>query len=169
MQKKNGESMKKKNTAVLHLTQGAVIASLYVVLTLVFAPVSFGLVQVRVAEVLTILPMFTPSAVVGLFIGCLLANLIGGAVVWDILLGSLATLIGAVFAYVLRFNRWLVPIPAVVSNSLIIPVVLRYGYGMTEFPYWLMALYIAVGEVIGCYIFGELFATALLKYKHHIS
>ena len=157
--------MNKKNSAALRVAQGAAIAALYVTLTLVFAPISFGAMQVRIAEMLTILPLFTPAAIPGLFLGCLLANLIGGAIIWDVIFGSLATLIGAALGYLLRRNRWLVPIPAVVSNGIIVPLVLRYGYGV-DMPLPLLALYIVIGEIIGCYLLGELFAAILMKYRH---
>ena len=153
-----------KNRSTLKLAQGAVIAALYVALTLIFAPISFGPMQVRIAEMLTILPMFTGAAVPGLFVGCLIANMIGGAVVLDTVLGSLATLIGAAGGYLLRRNRWLVPVPAIVSNAVIVPVVLIYGYGI-DTPFPLLALYIAVGEIVGCYILGEVLASALLKRR----
>ena len=146
------------------LTQSAAIAAIYVVLTLIFAPISFGAMQVRIAEALTILPLFTPAAIPGLFIGCLLANLIGGAVVLDVVFGSLATLIGAAVGWLLRKNRWLVPIPAILANTIIVPLVLKYGYGV-DLPLLLSALYIAVGEILGCGVLGELLATALLKRK----
>ena len=156
--------MKKQRTVVSHVTQGAIIASLYVVLTMVFAPISFGAMQVRIAEALTILPLFTPAAIPGLFIGCIVANLLGGAVVLDVVFGSIATLIGAWVGYLLRNNRWLVPLPSVMSNSLIVPFVLRFGYAV-ELPIPLMALYVAIGEVLGCYVLGELLASVLLKRK----
>ena len=89
--------MKKTNTAFL--SQAAMIAAVYVVLTYVFAPFSFGEIQVRVAEALTILPLFTPAAVPGLFIGCLTGNILGGAILPDIIFGSTATLLGALFTY----------------------------------------------------------------------
>ena len=92
--------MKNRDPKVLRITQGAVIAALYVVLTMVFAPISFGPVQVRIAEALCILPMFTPAAIPGLFIGCLIANLIGGGIILDVIFGSIATLIGAVLVAV---------------------------------------------------------------------
>ena len=152
------------NLRTRQLVQGALIAALYVVLTMVFAPISFGSVQLRVSEALAILPMFSFAAVPGLFVGCLLANILGGAVVLDIVFGSLATLIGASGGWLLRKNRWLVPIPTIISNTLIIPFVLRYGYGV-EIPIPLMMVYIAVGEFIGCYVLGELLATAVLKRK----
>ena len=152
----------KKST--LWLTQGAIIAAMYVALTIVFVPISYGAIQLRIAEVLTILPMFTSSAIPGLFIGCVLANLLGGAVLLDVVFGSLATLIGAALGWMLRKNRWLVPIPAVLANALIIPFVLRYGYAV-DMPLWLMMLTVGAGEVGGCYILGELLASVLLKRK----
>ena len=83
-----GERKPMKREHILTITQGAVVAALYVALTVVFAPISFGAMQVRVSEVLTVLPMFTPAAVPGLFIGCILANVLGGAVIWDTIFGS---------------------------------------------------------------------------------
>ena len=156
--------MDRNKTAALWLAQGAAVAALYVVLTLIFAPISFGSVQFRIAEILTILPLLTPAAVPGLFVGCLLGNILGGAIIWDIVFGSLATLIGAALGYLLRFNRWLVPIPTVIANALIIPWVLRYGYGI-QVPILLQIAYVAAGEILGCYILGELLATVLLKRR----
>ncbi len=159
--------MQKINTARF-LAQGAIIAALYVVLTLVFAPISFGAMQVRISEILTILPLFTPAAIPGLFIGCLLANILGGAIIWDVIFGSLATLIGAWLGYLLRRNRWLVPVPTVTANAIIVPLVLRYGYGL-EIPLMLTVVYVALGEIIGSYALGELFASILLKHREIFS
>ena len=160
--------MLKERAAALRVTQGAIIAALYVVLTVAFAPLSFGAVQIRVSEMLTILPLFTPAAVPGLFLGCILANLIGGAIVWDVLFGSLATLLGAWLGYLLRENRWLVPLPTVLANAVIVPFVLKYGYGL-ELPLHLMSFYVALGELAGCYVLGELLATVLLKRRDILS
>ena len=139
------------------------IAAVYIALTMVFAPISFSFIQVRIAEILTITPLFTSAAIPGLFIGCFFANLLGDAIVYDILFGSLATLIGAIGGYMLRKNRWLVPLPAVLANTLIVPFVLKYGYG-SEVPIILMMAYIFIGEMISCYLLGEILATALLKH-----
>ena len=155
--------MKDKHSPTLWIVQGAAIAALYVVLTLIFAPISFGEMQVRISEALTILPLFTPAAIPGLFVGCLLGNLLGGAIVWDVLFGSLATLIGAVGGYLLRKYRWLVPLPTVLANGIIVPFVLRYGYGVA-LPIPLMMVYVAVGEIISCYGLGELLITVLQKH-----
>ena len=116
---------------------------------------------------LTILPMFTPAAIPGLFLGCLIANLVGGAIIWDIIFGSIATLIGAVFGYLLRKNRWLVPIPAIIANAVIIQLVLRYGYRI-NIPLLLLVLYIAIGEIAGCYVLGEILGAVLSRYGKHI-
>ena len=88
-----------------------------------------GAIQVRVSEALTILPYFTPAGIPGLFIGCLLSNLLTGATVYDVVFGSLATLLGAVGTYLLRRHKFLCTLAPVAANMLIIPFVLRYGYG----------------------------------------
>ena len=160
--------MKNRDPRVLKITQGAVIAALYVVLTMAFAPISFGPVQVRIAEVLCIMPMFTSAAIPGLFIGCLIANLIGGGIMLDVIFGSIATLIGAVFAYMLRKNRWLVPLPAVIANALIVPFVLKYGYGVVDTAIPILMIQILIGEIAGCYVLGELLCTALQKNANRI-
>ena len=150
------------------MAQAAMIAALYVVLTMVFAPISFREIQVRISEALTILPAFTPAAVPGLFIGCLLANLLGGAAVPDIIFGSLATLIGAVFTWKLR-NRHplLAPVPPILSNMLIIPFVLRYAYGVPmAIP--LMMLTVGFGEVLSCGVLGMLLYYALKRSQKQI-
>ena len=159
--------MKNKQWTTLMLAQGGLIAALYVALTLIFAPISYGEVQLRVAEALTILPLFTPAAIPGLFVGCIIANLLGGGVMLDVILGSIATLIGAIGGWMLKGNRWLVPIPAIVANAILIPIVLKYGYGL-DFPFILEMGYIALGEIGGCYILGELLASALMPVKHKL-
>ena len=159
--------MNSNKFGVRKLAEGAMIAALYVVLTLVFAPISFGPVQMRIAEMLTIMPLFTSAAIPGLFVGCLLGNIIGGAIIPDIIFGSLATLIGAVFGYMLRSNRWLVPIPAVISNTLIVPFVLKYGYGV-DIPIIFIMIYILAGEIAGCYVLGEAFGGLLMVRRKEI-
>lgn len=99
--------MKKKGMSVKFITQAAVIAAIYVVLVVIFNYISFGPVQFRIAEALTILPYFTPAAIPGLFVGCIIANILGGAIVWDVVFGSIATLIGAIGTYLLRKHKWL--------------------------------------------------------------
>lgn len=157
-----------KNKGVMFTTQAAMIAAIYVVLTVVFAPFSFGSVQVRIAEALTILPAFTPAAVPGLFVGCLIGNILGGAMLPDIIFGTLATLIGAVFTYILRNqNKFLAPLPPIVANTVIIPYVLRFAYG-EAIPIPLLMLSIGIGEVISCGVLGMILYFALNKYKHRL-
>lgn len=160
--------MNMKNKSTLFLVQAALIGAVYVVLTLVFAPFSYGEVQVRVSEALTILPYFTPAAVPGLFVGCIIANILGGGIPVDIIFGSIATLIGAVFTYQLRnSSKWLAPVPPIVANAVIVPFVLYYGYGV-NLPIPLMMLTVGAGEVVSCGVFGMILLTALSKYKDTI-
>lgn len=154
--------MKKTNTAFL--SQAAMIAAIYVVLTYVFAPFSFGEIQIRIAEALTILPVFTPAAVPGLFIGCLIGNILGGAILPDIIFGSLATLAGAFFTYKLCSHRpVLAPLPPIIANTLIVPFVLRFGYGVA-LPVPFMMLTVGAGEILSCGGLGMILYFALKKY-----
>ncbi|MCI6120850.1 QueT transporter family protein [Bariatricus sp. SGI.161] len=155
-----------RNKNINFLTQAAMIAAIYVVLTYVFAPFSFGEVQVRIAEALTILPVFTPAAIPGLFVGCLIGNILGGAILPDIIFGSLATLIGAFFTYQLRDkNKFLAPLPPIAANTIVVPFVLRYGYGVA-LPIPFMMLTVGVGEVLSCGVLGMVLYFALRKYKN---
>lgn len=157
-----------KNKKALFITQAAVIAALYVVLVVIFNYISFGPIQFRVAEALTILPYFTPAAIPGLFIGCILANVIGGAVVWDIIFGSIATLIGAVFTYLLRKkSKFLAPLPPVLANTIIVPWVLKYAYGAEEMV-WFMAVTVGIGEILACYVLGMILLFALNKVRRQV-
>ena len=160
--------MNMKNKSTLFLVQAALIGAVYVVLTLVFAPFSYGEVQVRISEALTILPYFTPAAVPGLFVGCIIANILGGGIPLDIIFGSIATLIGAVFTYQLRnSSKWLAPVPAIAANAMIVPFVLHYGYGV-NLPIPVMILTVGAGEAVSCGVFGMVLLTALSQYKDTI-
>ena len=158
--------MKKGNAS--YLARAAMIAAVYVVLTIVFAPISFSEIQVRIAEALTILPLFTPAAVPGLFAGCLLGNILGGAALPDILFGSLATLIGALGTYHLRRRKPVLgTLPPIIANAVIVPFVLRYAYGVL-LPVPLMMLTVGIGEVISCGVLGMLLYLALRKRASRI-
>ena len=157
-----------KTNKVRFMTQAAMIAAVYVVLTFVFAPISFGEVQVRIAEMLTILPIFTPAAVPGLFVGCLIGNITGGAILPDIIFGSIATLEGAVGTWQLRkCPRILAALPPVIANILIVPFVLRYAYGVV-LPIPFLMLTVGIGEVVSCMILGNLLAAVLGRYNGKI-
>lgn len=153
-----------RNEKVLFIVQAALIAAIYVVLTLVFAPISFGEVQIRFAEMLTILPFFTPAAIPGLFAGCLIGNLIGGSIPMDILFGSLATLAGALGTYTFRKYKFLAPVFPIVANIIVVPQVLFYGYGV-NLPIPFMMLTVGIGEVISCGILGMILLKALEKSR----
>ena len=153
-----------KNKNILFITTAGAIAAVYVVLTMVFAPISFSEVQVRISEAMTILPYFSAAAVPGLAVGCFLANFIGGAVIWDVIFGSIATLIGAVFTRKLSSrSKCLAPVPPIISNTVIVPFILRFGYGI-NLPIPLMMLTVCVGEVISCGVLGMILLTALSRY-----
>ena len=157
-----------KNKKVQFLVQAAMIGAIYVVLTILFQPFSFGEIQVRIAEALTILPVFTPAAIPGLFVGCLIGNIFGGSILPDIIFGSLATLIGAYFTYLLRKQvKYLAPLPPIISNVVIVPFVLRYAYGV-NLPIPFLMMTIGIGEVISCGILGMIVYAALEKYKYRI-
>ena len=162
--------MQLTKTTTRYLTRAAVIAALYVVLTLAFAPISYGEIQVRISEMLTILPFFTPAAIPGLFIGCLAANLFNlSGVVWsDVVFGSLATLLGAIGTYLLgklpgkKFTLFLSPLPPIVFNTLMIPPILKYGYGVED-GILILGAFIFLGELISCAGLGLPFGIALQK------
>lgn len=156
-----------KSKKLVFICQAAVIAALYVVLTYVFSAFASGVIQVRVSEALTILPAFTPAAIPGLVIGCLLSNTLTGVFFSILFFGSVATLIGALGSYALRRHTWLVPIPPIVSNMIIVPFVLRYAYGATDaFPF--MIATVGAGEIISCYLLGMLLYGALKKMNHSL-
>ena len=155
-----------KKIDVKTLTIGGAIAALYVVLTLVANAfgLASGAIQVRLSEALTILPCFTAAAVPGLTVGCILANIITGCALWDVVFGSLATLIGAAGTYLLRKKPLLAWIPPVLSNAIIVPIVLQKVYGVPD-SFWYLMLTVGAGEVIACGILGLLLYKALSKTK----
>lgn len=154
------------------LTQAAMIAALYVVLTLLAN--SFGLasnaIQLRFSEALTILPFFTPAAIPGLAIGCFISNLLSGCILLDLIFGTFATLLGALGTYALGrwiktvLPSWLYTIPPIAANTLIVPFVLKYGYGIPALG--LSMLTVGLGEIVSCGILGTLFMMVLKRYRN---
>lgn len=150
---------------VKFMTHAAVIAALYVALTLLANILGLAnhAIQIRFSESLTILPIFTPAAIPGLFIGCLLSNLLTGCAFLDVIFGSIATLLGALGTYWLRRFKWLAPLPPIVSNTLIIPFVLAYVYQFQgSLPYFTIT--VGIGEILSCGLIG-LFLLSILE-KH---
>ena len=153
-----------KNSPVKTVAYGGVIAALYVVLTLLINALGLasGAIQVRISEDLTILPVFTAAAIPGVTLGCVLANVLTGCALWDVVFGSLATLLGALGTRMLRNRPLLAWIPPVISNMIIVPVVLQKVYGVPETFWYLMAT-VGAGEVISCGVLGLLLYFALKR------
>ncbi len=156
-----------KENKTRSLVHGALIASIYVVLTIAFRPISFGPIQFRISEALCVLPFFTAAAIPGVTIGCLISNMIGGAVLMDVVFGTLATLIGAIGSRLLRGNRYLVSIPPILSNTLIIPWVLKYAYGSEDLV-WYMMITIGIGEILAIGVLGQCLISVLARYRKMI-
>lgn len=159
--------MSNRKSKTLFLTKSAVIAALYVVLTEVSAilGLSSGVIQFRISDMFAVLPVFTPAAIPGVFIGCMIANLLAGGVVWDVVFGSIASLLGAIGAYLLRKKSiYLVPIPTIVSNMLIVPFVLQYAYGAEGgIPFFMLT--VGIGEIVTAGFMGVFLAKTLKKHK----
>ena len=150
---------------IVYVCQSGLIAALYTVLTVFVGAfgLASGAVQFRVSEALCVLPFFTPAAIPGLTIGCLISNLLTGCLWQDILFGTVATLIGALGARMLRKVFWLVPLPTVVANTVIVPFVLAYAYHMEGGLPFLM-LTVGAGEILSAYVLGIVLLLALRKY-----
>lgn len=148
-----------------YLVRVAMIGAIYVILNIIFAPISYGPVQVRIAEALTVLPFIEPSAIIGLFLGCILANIYGGLGMVDIIGGSLCTLIAAYLTSKMK-NPKLAPLPPVLINAFGVSI---YLHLLFDLPYWITVLYIGIGEVIACYILGYPLLILLIKNKKRLS
>ena len=161
--------MTKQSSKIIYITQAALIAAIYTVLTMIAAgfDLASGAIQVRFSEALTILPFFTPAAIPGLTIGCLLSNTLTGCALPDIIFGTLATFLGAVGSFALRKNRWLCALPPIISNMLIIPFILTYAYHIPGgVP--LFMLTVGLGELISCMVLGQLLLQVLLPLRGKI-
>ena len=160
----------KINKKTRQITNAAIIAAVYVILTYITNAVGLasGAIQCRLSEAMCVLPAFTSAAVPGLFIGCLISNLLCGNVILDIVFGSVATLIGAVGTYVLSKKKapsLMYPFPAIVANTVIVPFVLKYAYGLGE-SVWYFVVTVGVGEIISCGFIGLVLYRSLCKYKN---
>jgi len=141
------------NLSTRYIAQVGIIASLYAAITVALAPISYGPIQVRVSEALTVLPYLTPAAIPGLFVGCVVANIYGGLGIYDIVGGSLCTLLAAFLTYLLSKTRKpiLAPLPPIIVNSLGVSL---YLHVLFQLPYWITVAYIAVGETVACFVLG---------------
>ena len=158
-----------RSRRVKYITQAAMIAAIYVVLTLFISAFNLasGAIQIRISEALTVLPVFTPAAIPGLFIGCFISNLMSGGMLLDVIFGSLATLFGACGTYLLRKWKWAVPIPPILSNALIVPFVLAYVYHIPGgVPYFMVT--VCSGQILSCGVLGMIVYKILAKYRNVI-
>ena len=149
------------------ITQASLIAALYVALTYLanLLGLASGAIQIRFSEALTVLPLFTAAAIPGLTLGCLLANLLTGCALWDVIFGTLATLLGALGTrYLSKKSKWLAPVFPILANTLIVPFVLTYVYGLTD-AMWYLFLTVAIGEILSCGVLGIPLAGAIEKSK----
>ena len=159
--------MNNRKTKTAFLTKSAMIAALYVLLTEISAllGISSRVIQFRLSEMFAVLPIFTPAAIPGVFIGCMISNIITGGVFWDVIFGSLASLLGAWGAWALRKKSvYLVPVPTILANMIIVPFVLRYAYGAEgSIPFFMLT--VGLGEFVCAGILGVFLAKTLKKYK----
>ncbi|HHY06849.1 MAG TPA: QueT transporter family protein [Clostridia bacterium] len=139
----------------------SVIAAIYATITIVFAPLSYGLIQVRISEALTILPFIFPESVLGLFLGCFIANIYGGLGLIDIVFGSLATLLAAFLTKKMP-HPFLAPLPPVVINAVVVAFILKYVLG---YPFVVSMFYVGLGQFLACYFLGLPLLYLLQKYQ----
>jgi uncharacterized membrane protein len=132
------------------LAVSGLVAAAYAVVTLLFAPISYGHIQVRVSEALTVLPFLFPQAIPGLFVGCLIANFAGGFGILDVVLGSGATLTAAVLTAMMP-NVWLASVPPVAVNMAVVGGYLSF---LLDIPFLLCALYVGLGQLVACCFLG---------------
>lgn len=190
--------MNNRSEHTSNITKAAVIAALYVILTFISSlfGLSSGVIQLRLSEMLTILPAFTPCAIPGLFIGCVLSNLLTGCAPWDVVFGSVATLLGAVGTYYLKqklfpvkasscnepatdhptmkqsgsgsaFRKWLLTLPPILANTIIVPFVLAYVYGAEgTIPFFMLT--VGIGEILSCGVLGMLVYPLCAKQLKHL-
>lgn len=150
-------------TRTRFITQSAAIAAMYAVLTIAFAPISYGQIQFRISEALTVLPFFTPAAIPGLFVGCIIANLVGHGELIDIVFGSLASLISAILSYKMP-KHYLAPLPPIVVNGIVVGFVLHYLY---QLPLLISMGWVALGQIVVCYGLGYPLIIFLKRYRRY--
>ncbi|MBY6844454.1 QueT transporter family protein [Clostridium botulinum] len=163
--------MNLQNKKISKLVFSAVIAAIYTVLTLLLAPISYGQIQVRVSESLTLLPFLSSYSIWGVFLGCIISNLIGGNGIIDVVFGSLATLIAAILTYYigksnLKFKKYLAPLPPIIINAVVIGFILNYTL---KLPLLLSIIWVGLGEAISCYVLGLILISIIKKNKKLMS
>ncbi|WP_350344107.1 QueT transporter family protein [Proteinivorax tanatarense] len=145
------------------LAMGGMVAAIYIVLTAPFAQFTMGPIQFRIAEALTVLPIIMPQSIIGLFVGCFLANLLAGAHILDILGGSLITLIAAILTYNFRKSKIAYTFP-IVLNAIFIPLILYFAFTVPFLP---TVLSIFVSQTIIILGLGIPLVQILKKYSKY--
>ncbi|MDU1323156.1 MAG: QueT transporter family protein [Clostridium botulinum] len=163
--------MNLQSKKISKLVFSAVIAGIYTVLTLLLAPISYGQIQVRASESLTLLPFLSSYSIWGVFLGCIISNLIGGNGIIDVVFGSLATLIAAILTYYigksnLKFKKYLAPLPPIIINAVVIGFILNYTL---KLPLLLSIIWVGLGEAISCYVLGLILISIIEKNKKLMS
>ena len=157
----------KARKRLVYITEASAIAALYTVITIAIGPLGSAAIQCRIPEAMCVLAIFTPAAIPGMTLGCLISNIATGCLWQDVLFGTIATLIGVIGARLLRRIWWLTPLPTVISNTLIVPFVLAYAYHAEDGIPFLM-LTVGIGEVISAYVLGIALYFALRKNARYI-
>lgn len=165
--------MGKPHPRTRYITQAAMIAAIYAMLTYACAVFSQGIFQFRIGEAMMILPYFTPAAIPGLFIGYMVGYFLVGSL-WDAIFGAIGAGIAATLTYLIgrylgrfRFARYLASIPPIVMTAIIMPPILMYVYGSTE-VYWLILLMVVGGESVTCFGLGQIFFQFIKRYREHL-
>ena len=163
-----------KKGVKIFIIQMILIAAAYTAITVlenmffggkVDSGITRGIIQLRLADALTVLPVFTPAAIPGLFLGCLATNKAIGCHNLDIIYGSLATLVAAIGTYVLRKKRFLSPIPPIVTNMIVVPLLFTFVYRFDDRPFWQYVLFIGISGIISCGVLGIALMLMLDDYK----
>ncbi len=156
-----------KNKSVKYLVVSAAIAAIYAVLTIVVMPINYGPIQCRISEAMTVLPIITPAGIPGLFVGCLVANIVSPVGAIDMVVGSIASLIAALLTYKLRRNKWVAMLPPVLVNAVMIGTMLYYYYNV-EYSLVVCMITVGVGQLVACYVLGIPLLKLLEKHKDKI-
>ena len=170
--------MNKTKKMTNYITRAAIIAALYAAVTLVVYPLSFGNMQVRISEALTILPFFMPEAVTGLFVGCLISNFFSpNFVILDVIFGSLATLSAAMLTHLCakmgKKGRWLAPLPPVLINAVVIGLVIALSTtGSEEGAFYTAFIFncctVGISQFVSCYGLGIPLSYVFEKIKNKL-
>lgn len=163
-----------KKGAKIFIIQMIFIAASYTAITVlenmffggkVDSGITKGIIQLRLADALTVLPVFTPAAIPGLFFGCLITNKVIGCPNFDIIYGSLATLVAAILTFAVRKKRFFAPVPPIVINMIVVPLMFTYCYKFDDRPFWQYALFIGISGIISCGVLGIALMLGLDDYK----